>query len=42
VIPYLEKPFLKIGLEEWIKVKTLSSGPSSATYTHAHTHKLGI
>jgi hypothetical protein len=23
--PYLEKPFTKIGLVEWLKVKTLSS-----------------
>jgi hypothetical protein len=27
--PYLEKPFTKIGLVEWVKVKTLSSSPST-------------
>jgi hypothetical protein len=27
--PYLEKPFTKIGLVEWLKVKALSSSPSS-------------
>jgi hypothetical protein len=26
--PYLEKPFTKIGLVEWVKVKALSSSPS--------------
>jgi hypothetical protein len=25
--PYLEKPFTKIGLVEWLKVKALSSKP---------------
>jgi hypothetical protein len=25
--PYLEKPFTKIGLVEWLKVKALSSRP---------------
>jgi hypothetical protein len=28
--PYLEKPFTKIGLVEWLKVKALSSSPSNA------------
>jgi hypothetical protein len=28
--PYLEKPFTKIGLVEWLKVKVLSSSPSTA------------
>jgi FixJ family two-component response regulator len=28
--PYLEKPFTKIGLVEWIKVKALSSSSSTA------------
>jgi hypothetical protein len=28
--PYLEKPFAKIGLVEWLKVKTLSSSPNTA------------
>jgi hypothetical protein len=26
---YLEKPFTKIGLLEWLKVKTLTSSPST-------------
>jgi hypothetical protein len=29
VRPYLEKPFTKIGLVEWLKVKVLSSSPST-------------
>jgi hypothetical protein len=33
VKPYLEKPFTKIELMEWLKVKALSSRPS-ATQTH--------
>jgi hypothetical protein len=28
--PYLEKPITKIGLVEWLKVKALSSSPSTA------------
>jgi hypothetical protein len=27
--PYLEKPFTKIGLVKWLKVKALSSNPST-------------
>jgi hypothetical protein len=27
--PYLEKPFTKIGLVEWLKVKVMSSSPST-------------
>jgi hypothetical protein len=27
---YLKKPFTKIGLVEWLKVKALSSSPSTA------------
>jgi hypothetical protein len=27
--PYLKKPFTKIGLVEWLKVKALSSSPSA-------------
>jgi hypothetical protein len=27
--PYLEKSFTKIGLVEWLKVKALSSSPST-------------
>jgi hypothetical protein len=35
-IPYLKKPFTKIGLVEWLKVKALSSSPSSAKKTKAN------
>jgi hypothetical protein len=28
--PYLEKPFTKIRLVEWLKVKALSSNPSTS------------
>jgi hypothetical protein len=35
--PYLEKPFTKIGLVEWLRVKVLSSSPSTAT-----TKELGV
>jgi hypothetical protein len=28
--PYLEKPFTKIDLGEWLEVKALSSSPSMA------------
>jgi hypothetical protein len=34
VRPYLEKPFIKIGLVEWLKVKALSSSPSTAKKIH--------
>jgi hypothetical protein len=27
--PYLEKPFTKIGLMEWLRVKALNSSPST-------------
>jgi hypothetical protein len=30
VRPYLEKSFTTIGLVEWLKVKALSSNPSTA------------
>jgi hypothetical protein len=30
VRPYLGKPFTKIGLVEWLKVKALSSSPRTA------------
>jgi hypothetical protein len=30
VRPYLKKPFTKIELVEWLKVKALSSSPSTA------------
>jgi hypothetical protein len=33
VRPYLEKPFTKIGLVEWLKVKALSSSPNTANKT---------
>jgi hypothetical protein len=29
VRPYLEKPFTKIGLVEWLTVEALSSSPST-------------
>jgi hypothetical protein len=28
--PYPEKPFTKMGLVEWLKVRALSSSPSTA------------
>jgi hypothetical protein len=28
--PYLERPFTKKGLVEWLKVKALNSSPSTA------------
>jgi hypothetical protein len=28
--PYLEKPFTKIGLVEWLKIESLSSHPRTA------------
>jgi hypothetical protein len=37
VRPYLKKRFTKIGLLEWLKVKAMSSNPST-THTHTHTH----
>jgi hypothetical protein len=33
----LEKPFTKIGLVEWLKVKALSSSPSIANKTKQKT-----
>jgi hypothetical protein len=30
---YLEKPFTKIGLVEWLEVKALSSSPGTAKQT---------
>jgi hypothetical protein len=35
--PYLKKPFTKIGLEEWLKVKGLSSIPSTSKKTKTKT-----
>jgi hypothetical protein len=38
--PYLKKPFIKIGLVDWLKVKALSLSPSTAkkliTYFSKH------
>jgi hypothetical protein len=34
--PYLEKPFTKIGLMEWLKVKALNSSPSTAKNKTKH------
>jgi hypothetical protein len=31
---YFEKPFTKIGLVEWLKVKALSSSPSNGKKTY--------
>jgi hypothetical protein len=31
VRPYLKKPFTKIGLVKWLKVKALNSSPSPGT-----------
>jgi hypothetical protein len=38
VRPYLEKPFTKIGLVEWLKVKTLSSRPTTTKKTKTKKH----
>jgi hypothetical protein len=37
--PYLKKPFTKIGLVEWLKVKAPSSSPSTAKKTKTKTNK---
>jgi hypothetical protein len=34
VRPYLGKPFTKIGLVEWFKVKAMISSPSTAKKNH--------
>jgi hypothetical protein len=34
MIPYLEKPFTKIGLVKWLKVKALSASPSLKKKKH--------
>jgi hypothetical protein len=39
VRPYLEKPFTKIGLVEWLKVKALSSSPSTAKKQNNNNNK---
>jgi hypothetical protein len=36
--PYLEKPFTKTGLVEWLKVKALSSNPSTKGKTKLALH----
>jgi ribosomal protein S21 len=38
VRPYLEKPFTKEGLVEWLKVKALSSSPSTEKKKKKKTH----
>jgi hypothetical protein len=40
VRPYLEKPFTKIGLVECLKVKTLSSSPSTVKKKKKEEEKL--
>jgi hypothetical protein len=39
VRPYLKKPFTKIGLVEWLKVKALSSSPSTANNNNKKINK---
>jgi hypothetical protein len=39
VRPYLEKPFTKTVLVEWLKVKALSSSPSTAKTKQNKTNK---
>jgi hypothetical protein len=36
--PYLEKPLTKIGLVEWLKVKALSSSPSTTKKKKDQSH----
>jgi hypothetical protein len=40
--PYLEKPFTKIGLMEWLKVKALSSSPSTTRKKKSTHYKKGL
>jgi hypothetical protein len=42
VRPYLEKPFTKIGLVEWPKLKVLSSIPSTSKKTTTHMGAGGV
>jgi hypothetical protein len=35
---YLEKPFTKTGLEEWFKVKALSSRPSTTKHIYKYVY----
>jgi hypothetical protein len=39
--PYLKKPFTKIGLVGWLKVKSLSSNPSTAKKKKKRNAQLG-
>jgi hypothetical protein len=39
--PNSKKPFSKIGLVEWLKVKVLSSSPSTAKKKKAYQTSLG-
>jgi hypothetical protein len=36
--PYLDKPFTKLGLVEWLKMKALSSNPSIAKKEKKYFH----
>jgi hypothetical protein len=38
--PYLEKPFTKIGLVDWLKVKALSSSPSTVKKKKKNRNKI--
>jgi hypothetical protein len=45
--PYLKKPFTKLGLVEWLKVKAQSSSPSTGKkkknpYSYIQSHLIGI
>jgi hypothetical protein len=41
--PILKKPFTKIGLVEWLKVKALSSSPSTTrTHTQIAGYKINL
>jgi hypothetical protein len=42
VRPYLEKPFTKIGLVEWLKVKALSSSPCTAKNKELHFKEVNL
>jgi hypothetical protein len=38
---YLKKPFTKIGLVEWLRVKALNSSPSTANKQNQHKKRAG-
>jgi hypothetical protein len=40
--PYLKKPFKKIGLVEWLKVKAMNSSPNTAKNKRNMCPKIGI